>query len=134
MDNTINKLKISHYYGDIVRVLFLISAIIMLIGLPAINNYLIIPTIFSVISMLILALAAGLTNPKMLWEAEINTVIAVVGFIVFETYAVIAFRQYSATDKFFLSNLILSFIFMFAVYFSVKTLRGLLLKDNSNSQ
>jgi hypothetical protein len=127
-----NTSGIKHYYGDIVRMLFLAAAILMLVGLPAISNYVSIPTVFSVISMLILGLAAGLTNPKQKWDAGINTVIASVGFVVFETYAVIAFREHGGTDKFFLSNLILGFIFLIAVYFSVKTLRGLLLKDNGH--
>lgn len=118
-----------HYYGDIVRVLFLASAILMLVGLPAISNYLHIPTPLSVLSMLVLGLAAGLTNPKQLGDAGLNAIIASVGFVVFESYAVIAFREYGGSDKFFLSNVVLGFLFMVAVYFSVKTVRGLLVKD-----
>jgi len=120
---------VPHYYGDIVRLLFLASAVIMLVGLPGISNYLSIPTAVSVVAMLVLGLAAGLTNPKLLWESVINAVIASGGLVIFETYAVTAFRQHGAADKFFISNMVLGFIFLFAVYFSVKTVRGLLLRD-----
>lgn len=42
----------THYYADIVRLLFMVGALIMLIGLPAIsNNYLQIPAVFSVIGI-----------------------------------------------------------------------------------
>lgn len=120
--------KIDHYYGDIVRMLFLVSAMIMLIGLPVVSNYIAIPAIISVVGILVLGLAAGLTNPKQTWDAAINVAVAIVGFVVFESYAVSLYQKLGMDNKFFIANLILGFIFLFAVYFSVKTLRGLLLK------
>lgn len=121
-----------HYYGNIVRMLFLMASIYMVVGLPVIRNYIEIPTVLSVIGILILGLAAGLTNPKQTWDAGINVGIAGFGLVVFESYAVAAYTKNGADDKFFLSNLILGFIFLLAVYFSVKTLRGLLLKQGSS--
>jgi len=117
-----------HYYGDTVRVLFLGAAFIMLIGLPTIKSYLALPSIFSVAAILILGLVAGLTNPRQIWEAGLNAIISLAGFLVFESYAVMAYEKYSPTDKFFVANLALSLIFMLAIYFSVKTFRGLFLE------
>lgn len=130
MSTFISNKQFAHYYGDIVRVLFLTASVIMLIGLPIVSNYLNLPTIFSVIGILILVLSAGITNPKQLWHAGINCGIAAVGIAVFESYAVTAFRSFGPMDKFFLSNLALGFIFLFAGYFSVKTFRGLLLQSS----
>lgn len=120
--------RISHYYGDTVRALFLVAAIIMVVGLPAVSGYISIPTPFSVAGMLVLGLAAGFTNPKQRWDAAINAVIAAVGFFVFESYAVSSFREHGA-DKFFLSNVVLGFLFLMALYYGVKTFRGTLIKD-----
>lgn len=122
-----------HYYGNVVRLIFLASAVIMLIGLPAIIDYIGAPTLLSVIAILVLGLAAGLTNPKQRWDAAINIIISIVGFIVFESYAVSMYQQHGTDNKFFITNLVLGFLFLFALYFSVKTWRGLLLDDASSS-
>lgn len=133
MENKYATSNNKHYYGDIVRALFLLGALIMLMGLPAINNYLSVPTILSVIGVLILGLAAGITNPRQVWDAAINTAIAAAAFVVFESSAVNAFQNHGGSDKFFVANLGLGLIFLFATYFSVKTLRGALLKEKSNN-
>ena len=52
-----------HYYGGVVRTLFMVAAIIMLVTLPMFDELLSIPTFFSICSILILGLVAGLTNP-----------------------------------------------------------------------
>lgn len=127
MDNSNQEIQPPHYYGNIVRILFLTAALVMMVGLPAIRDYLHIPTIFSVTAILVLSLAAGLTNPRQIWEAGLNAIISIVAFLFFESYAVWAYEHYSATDKFFIANLALGFIFLFATYFSVKTFRVLLM-------
>jgi len=124
----INNNTPQHYYGGIVRFLFMVAAVIMLMGLPTVKSYTHLPTLFSVVAILVLGLAAGFTNPKQLWGAVVNAVIALVGFVIFESYSVWAYGHYSATDKFFIVTLALGFIFLFAVYFSVKTVRGLWLE------
>ncbi|MBU6447411.1 hypothetical protein KGQ24_01030 [Patescibacteria group bacterium] len=117
----------SHYYGDIVRALFLEAAVIMLVGLPGLTNYLSMPVIFSIVGILILSIAAGITNPKMFWDSAINTTISIGGLAIFETYAVKAYRDFGAADKFFIVNMLLGLTFLLATYFSVKTFRGLFL-------
>ena len=99
----------------------------MLVGLPTIAQFLALPPLVSVIAILILGLAAGLTNPQQMWTAVVNVSIAVVGFVTFALSAVSSFQTHAAHSKFFISNLILAFIFLLTVYLSTKTLRGLLL-------
>jgi hypothetical protein len=126
MNNTlVQSSGVPHYYGDIVRGLFLTAAVIMLIGLPVISGYVHMPVVFSVIGILVLGLSAGLTNPRQVGNAVINSIIAAVGFLVFATYIVSSYRDGGADSKFFVANLMLGFIFIFAVYFSMKTVRGL---------
>ncbi|MBP9686174.1 MAG: hypothetical protein KBD66_00030 [Candidatus Doudnabacteria bacterium] len=116
-----------HYYGDTVRVLFLLAALIMLVSLPVFADLTGLPSLFSVGAILVLGLAAGLTNPQQLWDAGVNAGIAVVGTIVFEWYAVVLYQKYNGPSGFFFTNLVLGFVFFIAIYFSVKTVRGLLL-------
>ena len=124
-----NQSDFPHYYGDVVRVLFLIAALIMLLGLPVFVDFLNLPVLYSIFAIVILGLSAGLTNPKQLWIAVVNVVISIYGFIEFDVHSVNASRTGVGGMKFFISNLVLSFIFLMAIYFSVKTLRGRLVKE-----
>jgi hypothetical protein len=119
--------KSLHYYGDIVRDCFLVAALLMLIGLPWFVKYLTVPLPFSLLSIAVLALAAGLTNPVLYWSAIVNVVVSVAGFFVFEAGAVQAYVHYSPESKFFAANQLLAVIFVLALYYSVKTLRGFFL-------
>ena len=116
---------IPHYHGDIVRILFMIAAIIMLVSLPLFKADIALPPVYSIVAILILGLTAGLTNPKLIWHAGINLVVAVTAFLVFATYMVNTYG--TGVRAFFFTNMVLSFIFVLAVYFSVKTVRGLFL-------
>lgn len=124
-DTRFVKKILPHYYGNVVRMLFMFAAIIMLTTLPIFNQHLGLPTIFSIISILILGLTAGLTNPLLFWDAWVNVFISCIGFIAVTAYAVKAYGQ--DLPIFLLTNVILSFIFMLAVYLSVKTLRTFVL-------
>jgi hypothetical protein len=106
--------------------LFLIGAACMLAGLPVLTGAVNLPTPASVVGILILVLAAGMTNPLQRWDAVVNLFIAITGFVIFETYAVNAYTD-GTNIQFFLTNLFLSFVFLFASYFSIKTVRGLFL-------
>lgn len=116
-----------HYYGDTVRVLFLLAALVMLVSLPVFADLTGLPSLMSVGAILALGLAAGFTNPTQLWDAGLNAGIAVIGTLVFEGYAVVLYQKYNGPSGFFFTNLVLGFIFFVAVYFSVKTVRGLIL-------
>ena len=121
-----------HYYGDTVRFLFMIAGVIMLITLPSFSRVLDIPVIISVASILVLALSAGLTNPKQKWDAGINVAIASIGFIVFETFGIMAYREGvlgKQGELFVIVNIGLGLLFLIALYFSVKTLRGLYTRE-----
>lgn len=125
------KYSLQHYYGDIVRYLFLAAAVLMLIGLPVFQDYINLPVLVSVCAIAILGIAAGLTNPQQMISATANFVVAVAGFIIFAYNSVIAYGNEIADDKFLLSNVVLGVIFLFSLYFSMKTLRARLL-NNSN--
>ena len=116
---------IPHYYGDAVRGLFVLAAVIMLATLPFFNRE--IPTSIPVTLLFIAALGllAGLTNPRERWVALLNTIISITAAIGFGYWGVIAYENYSITSWLFWTNEALAIIFLAALYYSAKTVRGM---------
>jgi hypothetical protein len=124
------KLLTKHYYGDVVRFLFLTAAVVMLVTLPFLNSNLPIPLIFSILIILTIGLVAGVTNPLQKSTSFITTGISSIALIVFEYYAVTTYFE-SQLSFLFIVNQMLALIFLFALYYSTKTLRAKLIeKDN----
>ncbi len=124
------KYTLEHYYGDIVRYLFITAAVLMIIGLPIFQDYIQWPLMISIIAITILGVAAGLTNPKQTSSAVVNLLISVIGLIVFTYTSVTAINMATGDDKYLLTNIVLSLIFIFATYFAMKTVRAKMLDPN----
>lgn len=120
--------KKAHYYGDLIRKLFLTAALFMLIMLPFMNRFLEVPLYFSILILIAISVFAGITNPVQKWVAVFNFAIAVVGVVAAEYQAVNGYTMYSITHRTFWANQILAIIFLVALYYSTKTVRGMLLK------
>ncbi len=108
----------------------MVAGVIMLVMLPSFNKILNIPIIVSIAGILALGLSAGLTNPKQKWDAIINVVISSIGFLTSETFGVLAYQQEGLNQQgelFVVTNIGLGLLFLMALYYSVKTLRGLYL-------
>lgn len=118
-----------HYYGNIIRYIFLATALIMIIGLPLFQNFLGIPKILSVIGIAVLGIAAGFTNPKLMISLVINFFISLFGFIIFLYSAASSYQGATRDDKYLLASIVLAAMFLFAVYYSMKTLRSALLEE-----
>jgi hypothetical protein len=117
-----------HYYGDVVRKLFLAAGIFMLVMLAFMNTFLPVPLYGSIAIALGICIFAGLTNPVQKWVTGLNVIIALTGTAIAENQAVLGYNAYSLLHRTFWANQILAVIFLFALYFSTKTLRGMLLK------
>lgn len=120
--------KMAHYYGDLVRKFFLAAAVFMLIMLPFMNQFLEVPLYLSILIAIGISVFAGLTNPVQRWVAVLNFSIALVGVSVAEYQAVIGYTAYSITHRTFWANQILAILFLVALYYSTKTVRGMFLK------
>lgn len=118
----------SHYYGDIVRKLFLAGGIIMLVTLPFVQEKIPISVQGAIVIILAIDVFAGITNPLWKWIAASDSVISLAAFCFFSYYAVTFYVLYGMSDIFFWTNSLLSVIFFFALYFATKTLRGKLTK------
>ncbi|MEK7636181.1 MAG: hypothetical protein AAB362_00630 [Patescibacteria group bacterium] len=119
----------SHYYGDVVRRLFLVGAVIMLLALPFFYKLIPGPIFFSIFAIIIVELAAGMTSPKTLWSAIMNVLIAIFGIFAFENEAISAFSHYDAEIWYFWINQLLALIFLIALYYGVKTVRQMSSRD-----
>jgi prepilin signal peptidase PulO-like enzyme (type II secretory pathway) len=131
--NRIMKYALQHYYGDIVRYLFLTAGIIMLLTLPIFQSFIGLPVIFSILAIAGLGIAAGLTNPQQFISAAVNFAFSVIGFVAFAYSSVDTYQNPNSTDKLLITNLLLATIFLFALYFSMKTLRAQMLTDDPKS-
>lgn len=116
-----------HYYGDIVRRFFVLGALIMAITLPFFHEIIPVPTLTSLALIAIVGVMAGLTNPRQAWVALLNVFISLGGVVAFEYYAVSSFDAYGVDSLFFWTNQFLAVIFLFALYWSSKTIRGMLI-------
>ena len=122
---------VEHYYGDIIRKLFFIGSITILVTFPFFYNLLTYNRVLIFGGAILLILLAGLTSPKQRLVMLSNAVISFLAITFFEYYSV----QFYLTDsesflKFllFIVNYFLAVNFLFAFYFSVKTLRGMFSK------
>ncbi len=118
----------SHYYGDIVRRCFLFAAIVMLVTIPFFQYIIGFPTNVSIIGILVVSAAAGFTNPRHKQTAFLNAVISAIGLVIFEHYALDAYQKYAFDNMLFLVNQVLAVDFLIALYYSVKTTRGMLMR------
>lgn len=116
----------SHYYGDTVRILFVVCAV-LIIAAQFIGSAFLTP-MAAVIAAVILAVAAGLTNPVQAWTHTLNSIIAALGAIL---CGYISLAHFEAGEGLINESLvlILALVFLVALYLSIKTLRGALMRN-----
>lgn len=112
-----------HYYGNLVRRLFLGGAIVMLLGLPFFNAILPVDIFYSLLAIIILSLVAGFTSPRKTWAIAVDEIIAIVAVLAFEYYAVGYYIQYAGWSWIFAISQLLALDFLVALYYNTKTLR-----------
>ena len=126
----LKKDSIPHYYGDIIRRLFILAGIIMFTLMPVFSDRIPEPTSISILAVIILVAGAGITNPKRAWTAYFDLAVSSIAIIVFEYYGILTYSSSrSYTDSFFIVNQILAVLFLLAFYYSVKTVRGTMIKN-----
>lgn len=114
---------IPHYYGNIVRNIFLICGILLLVTLPFLKDSISSPLFFSIFSILVLTFFAGVTTPKHRGIIVSDIGISIVFFGLFTYRAVSHFDR--IWDLFFLTHIVLACLCLLAFYWSLKTFRWL---------
>ncbi|OGZ96266.1 MAG: hypothetical protein A2847_00645 [Candidatus Sungbacteria bacterium RIFCSPHIGHO2_01_FULL_50_25] len=121
----------AHYYGDIVRRLFVASGILILIGMPFFADYLPYMASVSAIAAILIAITAGTANPRSRGVQILLLAVSALGVLFFESYAAYSYRYFSLSGRgilFFLLMQVLAVLFFFALYFSTKTIRWMVRK------
>src|SRR3989344_3186279 len=117
--------SIPHYYGDYVRQIFIVAAAVMLIFAPYILDHAPALLPFQIGGAIVLVCLAALTNPRKVWVLLADVLAAGIGVIVFESLAMAAYS--SASWIAFVGWQAVSIAFLFALYFSLKTVRTMML-------
>lgn len=125
------ELKDMHYYGDKVRIIYIIIALIILVMTPFFKDRIPTTEYFSVLGVMVLAVFAGLTNPKSRVIIIFDFLISIFSLLVFGFEALNSYNN-TYIDTFFVGNLVLAIISVFAIYYSSKTLRGNLMINKNN--
>ncbi len=117
--------SIPHYHGDEARVLFVVSAVLLIVA-KSTGAELPLSTFGTVVAAVVLVVAAGITNPAQFWIHWINSFLAVYGTILFGTTAVDRYRAgASVFDASFAYVEALALISLIALYFTTRTIRGI---------
>lgn len=123
----------AHYYGFAVRRLFLFIGLVMLITFPFFSDIIPVPIYVSIGLMVLLAVLGGLLNPAQKWLLIANSILPIVGFVVFEYETAFAYVNLSAGDPrnlaIFWINQGISLLFFIALYLAIKTVRGKFIKN-----
>lgn len=116
---------IPHYYGDIVRRIFIAAAGLLLILSPFLSRD--IPAVLGigVALALILALLAALTNPQKQFIMIANAVTSLFGILLTEVFALASFSAGAYVTFAISEGFVIAFLF--ALYFSVKTVRAMMM-------
>lgn len=122
---------IPHYYGDIVRRLFLVSGAVILIALPINNEVLPVHISITTALVIVMIIFAAITNPFQKWVAVVNVWMSGFAVLLFEFLAVVGYADDEM--QLFMIRQILSLLFFFALYYSSKTLRAMLLRQIHHS-
>ena len=118
---------ILHYYGDPMRRLFVVAALIFVIAVPLWGDLLPFGENAHLLQIAIaigLVILAGLTNPRSIAIFAVTMVAAALGTFLLEASAI----SFFPIDSFLLFSAreVAAIVLLFALYFSVKTLRAMM--------
>lgn len=125
------ELAARHYYGDKVRTIYISIAIIILIMTPFFRDRIPFPEFLSVFGAIILSMFAGFTNPNSKMIILFDFIISISALFIFG-YEMLKSFYGNIFDPFFIGNVLLSIMSLFAIYYSSKTLRGILMHKDTD--
>jgi len=116
--------EVKHYHGDTTRALFVAAAILLIVA-KSTGADLPLTTTGTVMSAILLVIAAGIINPAEGWIHWFNAIIAVCGTLLFGITAIHKYSDHvSFTDSSFIYVEALTLLSLVALYLTTKTIRG----------
>ena len=125
ISSNINWPMLPHYYGDFVRQFFVGAAALMLLTAPFKSEMLAPLLPIEVAGAVALVCLAALTNPRKQWVLIADAVAAGAGVFLYEFAALVEYN--SGSLAYFALREVIAVILMFGLYFSVKTVRAMVL-------
>ena len=122
-----------HYYGDVTRRLFVAGGIIVLVGMPFFADYLKQMVALSAFGVIAIALIAGFANPRSRNVQILLLLTSAAAVLFFESYAAYLYSTLPLEGRgllFVAATQFLAIIFFLALYFSAKTVRGMMRRKN----
>ena len=115
---------INHYYGNVTRQFMIGGVFLMMLGAPFYAGSLRAEFPFEVVGALLIVAFAALTNPFSKSIIIADTVLSGATAFIFGTWA---FAGYESIDVAFILRDAIALVFLVAFYFSLKTLRAMML-------
>lgn len=112
-----------HYYGDIVRLIFLACGVAILLSISLLGASLNLPFLIAVTMALVLAFLAGYTSPQHPAVIWFDLLVAYGGAALFQFWAV--FGPFTSDDAAFWIHQGVAIALFLAAYFATKTYRFL---------
>jgi hypothetical protein len=114
---------IPHYYGDVIRILFVVTAGLSFLAIPLWGDILPYGIVFEVFTAILLVVLAGLTSPHSKMVMYVNIIVAALGAFLLELTAI----SYRSSDSFMLLIVreLGALALVVALYFCVKTARAM---------
>lgn len=116
----------AHYYGDIVRKIFVFCAVLITLEYVFFSTYILLPASLSIISAIALMILAGLQSPEQHGLSYLNALVSVFACFIF---AYTGFTHYLHSETFnpwfFWSNQVLALAFLTTTYYGFKTIRAI---------
>lgn len=125
IDYEVEEQKPAHYYGDVVRSCFLAIGLVLTVTILVDWQLITVYLLVGVVGILALVVLAGMTSPRSPRLILVEAVISGAGFVFFEYMAIAAFgAAKTVTDPVFFLRQLLAILFLIALYFGVKSVRG----------
>lgn len=115
--------RVPHYYGDNVRKLFIIASVMMLVFVPLFGVIAAFVLPLQIVGAMILIVLAALTSPTKELSLVADALAAGAGIVTFEIVAIASYLMDNIVG--FIANEVLSFVFILALYFALKTIRAM---------
>lgn len=114
----------THYHGDQVRGLFVAIAILAFLT-QFIGTKLPLTTAALMVIIIVLVIAAGITNPAQHWIHWVNLAISIIGVLLFGSFALSRLHEGMGLVSQNGLIAIIAVLFVIALYFTTRTIRGL---------
>jgi hypothetical protein len=121
-----------YYHGDSVRVIFVVSAIVLIVA-QSTGAELPISAFGAVTLAVVLVIAAGVTNPAQNGIHWLNALIAIAGTLLFGVTVIDRYREgVSFFDPSFVYAEALALLSLLALYFTTQTIHGIRMRGRLN--